>query len=161
LPCSTAQRHALAVDVADLERDHLADAQAGAVGNRQRRLALLVRRRGDQAGDLVTAQDHRQRSRHMHRLHLGHQRAAVERDAEKELQPGDRRVERDRRGAAIDHVQLEAAQVLNGGAVGRALEEDGELAHRAQIASLCLGLELPHAHVVEHALAQRRDAWCR
>jgi hypothetical protein len=155
------QRHALAVDVADLERNHLADAQSGAVGNRERRLVLQVRRRGDEAGDLVTVEHYRQRSRHVHRLHLGHQRGAVERDVKEELQSGDRRVERDRRGAAIDHVQLEAAQVLNGGAVGRALEEDGQLAHRAQIASLCLGLELPHAHVVEHALAQRRDARCR
>jgi hypothetical protein len=48
-----AQRHALAVDIADLERDDLAVAQAGAVGDGQRRLVLEVPRRGDEARDLV------------------------------------------------------------------------------------------------------------
>ena len=43
-----AQRHALAVDVADLQRDHLAGAKPGAVGDRQRRLMLQVARRRDQ-----------------------------------------------------------------------------------------------------------------
>ena len=41
---------------------------------------------------------------------------------------------------------------------GERLEEGGELAHRADVAGLRLGLELAHAHVVDHALAQRRDA---
>ena len=44
-----AQRHALAVDVADLQRHHFAGAQPGAVGDRQRRLVLQVAGRGDQA----------------------------------------------------------------------------------------------------------------
>src|ERR1700680_2865178 len=37
-----AQGHALAVNVADLQRHHFAGAQAGAVGDRQRRLVLQV-----------------------------------------------------------------------------------------------------------------------
>jgi hypothetical protein len=57
---------------------------------------------------LLTAQHHWQRARHAHRLHLGHQFAAIERDIEEELQPGQRRIERDRRSALIDQVQLEA-----------------------------------------------------
>ena len=64
----------------------LAGAQPGAVGHRQCRLVLQVRRRRDQARDLLAAQHHRQRARHAHRLHLGHQLAAVERDVEEELQ---------------------------------------------------------------------------
>src|ERR1700738_1277193 len=47
-----AQGHALAVDVADLQRHHFAGAQAGAVGDRQRRLVLQVAGGGDTAGPL-------------------------------------------------------------------------------------------------------------
>ena len=41
--------------------------------------------------------------------------------------------------------------------VGRAREKAGKLAYGADIAGLRLGLKLAHAHVVEHALTQRRD----
>ena len=58
-----AQGHALTVDIADLQPDHLAGAQAGAVGHRQRRLVLQVAGRREQPGYLVPAQDHRQRVR--------------------------------------------------------------------------------------------------
>ncbi len=37
------QQHAFGVDIADLERDHLGDAQPGAVGGAQRRLVLRAR----------------------------------------------------------------------------------------------------------------------
>jgi hypothetical protein len=50
-----AQDHALAVDVAHPERDHFAGAQTCAVGDRQCRLALQVRRRSDQPRHLGTA----------------------------------------------------------------------------------------------------------
>ena len=112
------QGHALAVDVADLQRDHLAGAKPCAVGNRQCRLRLQIRRRSDQARDLLTAQHHRQRARHAHRLHLGHQLATIQRDVEEELQARDRRVQRDRRGALIDQVQLEPPQILDGAVSG-------------------------------------------
>ena len=61
----------------------------------------------------------------------------------------------------IDQVQLEAPQVFDGGGVGRALEEGGQLAHGADVGCLRLVLELAHAHVVDHALAQRRDGRSR
>src|SRR6202140_4233037 len=54
-------------------------------------------------------------------------------------------------------MQLVAPQVLDGGGVGRAPEESGELTDHADIAGLRLRCELAHAHVVEHALAQRTD----
>ena len=62
--------------------------------------------RCDQAGHFLGAEHHRQRSGHPHRLHPGHQFLMVEGDVEEELQPADRRVERDRRDAVIDQVQL-------------------------------------------------------
>ena len=84
-----AQDHALTVDVADLERHHLARAQSGAVGYRERGLVLQVAGRANQAGDFLTAQHHRQRLRHAHRPHLVQQFAVIERDLEEELQPGN------------------------------------------------------------------------
>jgi len=82
----------------------------------------------------------------------------IERDLEEELQPGDRRIERDRRDALIDQVQLVAPQVLDARRVGRAPKEAGKLAHRAYVVALRLVGELAHPHVVDHALAQRADA---
>ena len=67
LPLFDAQRHALAVDVGDLQRHYLTRAQAGAVRHRQRCLVFQIARRRDQAGYLVPAQHHRQRARHLHR----------------------------------------------------------------------------------------------
>ena len=122
---------------------------------------LQVARRGDQAGHLLTAQYHRQGARETHRLHLVHQFAVIERDLEEELQPGDRSIERDRRDAVIDQMQLVAPQILHAGAVGRAPKEAGKLAHRANVVALRLVGEFAHAHVVDHAPAQRRDALSR
>jgi hypothetical protein len=45
------------------------------------------------------------------------QLAAARGDLEKELQSTDRGVDDDRRGALIDKVQLEAAQILDSGSV--------------------------------------------
>ena len=152
-----AQGHALTVDVADLERDHLADAQARAVGHRHGGLVLEVGCSGDQAADFLGAQDHGQLARHGHVRHLEHELRPAQRDVEEELQPGDGGVDGDRAGAGVHQVQLEATQVLGGGGVRRAAEEGGELAHGADVALLRVLGELAHAHVVEHALAQRRD----
>ena len=154
-----AQRHALAVDVADLERDDLAGAQACAVGNRQRRLVLEVGDGPDQAGDFISTEHHRQRLRHAHRTRLGHQLPVAKRDAEEELQPGQRRIERDRRRALIDQMQLEQPKILGRGGVRRErLRILGKPAYGPHVAGLRLGLELAQVHVLEHALTQRRDA---
>ena len=58
-----ADHHALAVDVADLERDDLGSAQARAIGDAQRRLVLEPGRRLQQARHLLGAQHHRQLAR--------------------------------------------------------------------------------------------------
>jgi hypothetical protein len=107
--------------------------------------------------DLVPAQHHRQGARHSHRIHLGHQLALIERDLEEKLQPRDRSIERHRRSAEIDQMQLVAPQILDRGRVGRAPKEGGQLSHRTNVMALCLVRELAHPHVVDHALPQRRD----
>lgn len=127
------QRHALAVDVADLEGDDLADAQARAVGNRHRRLVLEVRGGGDQARRLLAAQHHWQGARHLNVLHLGQQLRATESDVEEQTQAGDRGVDGHRAGPGINQVKLEASQFLDGGRVRRAPEEGCQLAHGADV----------------------------
>ena len=99
-----AQGHALAVDVADLERHHFAGAQAGAVGDRQRRLVLQVAGGGDQAGHFVRAEHDGQRVRHPYRLHPGHQFRSLKGDPEEELQCGNRGIQRHRGNAVVDQM---------------------------------------------------------
>ncbi len=53
------QQHALGVDIADLERDHLGDAQPGAVGGSECRLVLGPGRRLEQKRNLLHAQNGR------------------------------------------------------------------------------------------------------
>ncbi len=118
---------------------------------------LQVAGGGDQAGHLLRAEHHGQRAWHPHGLHAGHQFGLIERDLEEELQSGDRGIERHGRDAVVDQMQLVAPQVLDGGGVGRAPEECGELTDHADITGLGSGCELAHAHVVDHALAQRTD----
>lgn len=156
-----AQRHALAVDVADLERNDLACAQPGTVGHRQGCLVLEVGDGPDQACDLLATEHHRQRLRHSHRTRLGHQLPATQRDAKEELQSRERRVQRDRRRAMVNQMQLEQPKILGRGGVRRTAEELGKLAYGTHVAGLRLGLELAQVHVLEHALTQRRDARCR
>lgn len=54
-------------------------------------------------------------------------------------------------------VDLEVAQVLGGGRVGRALEEGGKPLDVAHILMLGPGRQAAHHHVVLHPLAQRTD----
>jgi hypothetical protein len=114
-------------------------------------------RSGDQARNLLAAQHDRERSRLMHRLHLDQQLATAQGDVEEELQSAERRVDGRRGGAGVDHVQLEGPKVLGSGRVRRPLEERGEPAHGTDVVDLRLAVELAHAHVVDHALAQGRD----
>jgi hypothetical protein len=94
--------------------------KARAIGDRESRLMLEVAGRGNQCGDLLTAQHDRQCARDKHRVHLGHQRATIQRDSEEELKSRDGCVERDRRGVAIDQVQLKITQIFDGRRIRRA-----------------------------------------
>jgi hypothetical protein len=67
-----AQGHALAIDIGDLQADDLSGTKTRAVGHCQRRLVLELARRNEQPRNLLAAQDHRQRTRLLHRLHLRH-----------------------------------------------------------------------------------------
>lgn len=121
------------------------------------RLVLEVAGGGDQVLGLVRAQYHRQLARQVHWLHLGHQLGMVEGDVKEKLQSADGGVERGRRDVMIDQARLVIAQVFDAGAVRRASQVLREVAHGGHVIQMCLVAELPHPHVVEHALTQRAD----
>src|SRR5580698_5739100 len=102
--------------------------------------------RRDQSAHFVAAEYDGQGARKINRTHLRHQRLLSERRAEEELQAGDRRVQRNRRHAAINQMQLVAPQVLDGSSVRRASEEDGELSYHTKIVGLRGWREAAHAH---------------
>jgi hypothetical protein len=54
-------------------------------------------------------------------------------------------------------VQLETADVLDGGSLGRALEKCGEALAAADVQSLSPAAELARGHVLDHALAKWAD----
>jgi len=151
-----AQGHALAVDVGNLQRHDLADAQPGAVGHRHGRLVLQVRRCRDQPAHLLGTEDHGQLARHADMLHLGHHVWSLQRDVEEELQPRDGGVERHRTGAGVHKMQLKAPEIFSAGAVRRSAQECSQLANGADVAVLRVLGKLAHAHVVEHPMTQRR-----
>ena len=91
-----AQRHALAVDIGDLEGDNFACAQPRGIGQRERGLMREVAGSDDQATDFLTAEYHGKGVWHAHRTYLGHQFRMIDRDVKEELQAGDGRVQRDR-----------------------------------------------------------------
>jgi hypothetical protein len=53
-----------------------------------------------------------------HRVHLDHQLGLVERDLEEKPQASDRGIERARRSAVIDQMQLVTSKVLDGRGIG-------------------------------------------
>jgi hypothetical protein len=78
--------HPLAVDVGDLERDHLRGAQAGALGYAQRRLVLEPGCRIEQPRHFLGAQHPRQLARLMNEMSVLDDIVTPERDPEKEPQ---------------------------------------------------------------------------
>src|SRR5258705_93782 len=95
------------------------------------------------------------RAERVHRIEARKQPAAFEHATLRmgHAPPDTQTLEQDRR----EHRVSVAPQVLDGGCVGRAPEESGELTDHPDIAGLRLRCELAHAHVVDHVLAQRTD----
>ena len=114
--------------IPDLERDHLGDAQPGAVGRAQRRLLLRARRRLQQQRDLLDAQHRRQPARLAdHCEPLGKVRpvsVTVKKSAGR-----DRAVAPRRRHAGLPLVQLEVVQILRRRRIGRPADEGRECPH--------------------------------
>jgi len=81
----------------------------------------------------------------------------VERVREEEPQRRDDAVHRRHGNAGLALLDLEAAQILRRGRIGRAPHKRGEAPHVADVVPLGLGREPAHVHVVDQASAQRAD----
>jgi hypothetical protein len=152
---------AAAVDVSDLERDHLRSSQAGPVGNRQSRFGLEARRGIEQTRDLPGAQDHGQPARLAHGGHPGLRIRTAQGDTEEEAQGRDRGVHGRRRSTLRSHVHLVAPQVLGAGLIRRAAEKGREVRHRPEVSSLGGRREAADRHVLDETSAQRADRFVR
>src|SRR5207344_2319567 len=112
-----------AVDMLDLQSDHFAGAQAAAIAEAQHDAGLEARRNRQQATRLV-------RTHHLWDLlglakviDLGRKIQPPQRHAHQELHPGHDAVAIADAEAALDQVQLEPADVIRRGGLGRALQK--------------------------------------
>jgi hypothetical protein len=90
-------------------------------------------------------------------INLGGEIVPPERDTQQEPHPGHDAVAIADAQSALDQVQLEAADIVGGGGVGRALEIGGEPLAAVDVAPLRMPPELACSHILDHALAQRAD----
>ena len=75
----------------------------------------------------------------------------ADRHFKEKLQPGNGRVERDRRDALINKMQLKVPQLLGGRGLGRAAQILGQLPYRTDIRFPRPEFEFAHSHVLDHA----------
>ena len=80
----------------------------------------------------------------------------AQRHIKQKLQACDGGVEGDGRGSRVHQVELIEPKIFRSGRVRGASQVLCKSADRADIGLLCLGRELAHAHVLQHALAQWR-----
>lgn len=109
-----AQQHAFAVDIGDLQHRHFRDTQAGAIGDRERRLVLEAGGDVEQPGNLVAAQHHRQLARVRQTNELARQIGTIDRMREEEAQRRHDAVHGRRGDAILLLLDLEPAQVDGG-----------------------------------------------
>src|SRR5215467_13813489 len=110
--------HALAVDVADLERNHFGSPQARPIGHAQRRLVLEPRRRIEQPRYLLWTEHHRQLARLTDERRVLDDIVSLERDPEKEPQRRHSVIENRRLRAVLGKMQLKAPNLLRARRVG-------------------------------------------
>ena len=152
-----ADHHSGGVEVADLEIDQFGDAQSGGVTGAQYDLVFEAGSGGEQAGNLVLAQDHRQLLGLLDVGDGGDQIVARCGDAVEESQCGERLVDHMHGIAAVDQMKAEEPQVVGGRLGGRAVQELSEDLDAVDISPVGLGREVAERHVVDQALAQRAD----
>ena len=126
-----------------------------------RYLSSRPRRRHQQVGHLLDAEDHRQLPWLGAKLHVELHLLAPAGHAEEEAQRHDARVERRRRDPGVRHVELVAAQVVRRCRVRGSPEEGGEILDRPNVGLLRLVAHSADAHVFDHPLAQRRGPLLR
>src|SRR5258708_24227682 len=115
-----------AVDMLDLQPDHLAGAQAAAIAETKQRADLEVVGDGEQPPRLVRAHHQRDLLGLADVIDLGRKIQSPQRHAKQEPQPGHDAVAVADAHTRLRKVELELANVLGCRRVGRALEKRGE-----------------------------------
>ena len=146
-----------AVDMLDLQPDHLAGTQTAAIAETEQHADLEAAGDGQQAPRLVLAHHQRDLLRLTDVIDLGGKIQSPQRDAEQEPQPGHDAVAIADAQARLGQVQLEPTDVLGRSRVGRTLQKCSEPPAAADVALLRARTELASVHVLDHALAQRTD----
>src|SRR6202051_4406037 len=146
-----------AVDVLDLQPDHLAGAQAAAIAETEQHTSLEAARDREQAPGLVLAHHQRNLLRLPEVINLGREVQPPQRHAKQEPQPGHDAVAIADARARLRKVQLEPADVLRRGRIRGPLEKRSEPLAALNMAPLRPRTQLACVHVLDHALAQRAD----
>src|ERR1700682_1181410 len=142
----------------DLEPHHLAGAQAAAIAEAEQETGLEAAGDGQQAPRLVLAHHQRNLLRLTEVINLGRKIQSPQRHAKQEPQPGHDAVAIADARARLGKMQLEPADILRRGGVGRPLEKRGEPLAAAHLAPLRSRTELARIHVFDHTLTQRGDS---
>src|SRR5450432_3722530 len=146
-----------AVDVLDLQPDHLAGPQSAAVAEAEQHAHLEAARDCKQAPGLVLAHHQRNLLRLTEMKNLGCQIQAPQRHTKQEPQSGHDTVAiADARGR-LRKMQLEPTDVLCRSRVRRSLEKCREPFATVNMAPLRPRTKSARVHVLDHALAQRAD----
>lgn len=146
-----------AVDVGGPQSHHLSGPQAATVRKAEQHAGLEARGHGQQTPRLILAHHQRDLLRLTDVIDLGSQIQSPQRHAQQELQPSHDAVASANAYTSLGQVQLEAADVIGRGRLGRPLEKCGEPLATADVAPLRARAELARVHILDHALAQRAD----
>src|SRR5471032_253336 len=146
-----------AVDVLDLQPDHLAGAQAAAIAETEQHAHLEAARDREQAPGLVLAYHQRNLLRLTEVINLGRKIQSPQRHAKQEPQPGHDAVAIADARARLGKMQLKPADILRRGRVRGPFEKRRKSLAAVNMAPLRPRAELACIHVLDHALAQRAD----
>src|ERR1022692_4731159 len=152
-----AEHHALGINIADLQRDHLHGSQTRALGNAERRFVFGPRRSLQQTQHLFGREHARQLARLVNEHDMSRRFRPVERHFEEEPERGHSRVDGRWLHTGLGQMQLERAQLFRRRGVGGTAEESREPLDGTDVLALRIGHEPAHAHVFEHALAPTLD----
>src|ERR1700730_2794065 len=146
-----------AVNVLDLQPDHLGGAQATAIAETEQHAQLEAARARQQAPRLVLAHHQRNPLRLTKVKNLGRKVQPPQRHAKQEPQPSHDAVAIADARARLGKMQLEPTDVLRCGRIRGPLEKRSKPLAAVNMAPLRPGAEFACIHVLDHALAQRGD----
>ena len=150
-------QHPVAVDGANREACDFADAQARAVGRRQRRPVAQAWHRLQKPHDLVGAQHHRQLLRLAGGNDVFKSIAPAQGDAVEEPQRAHGLIDVRPRPLLRNQMELVGPHLLKAKPVRRTAEMPAELGDGIEVGLLRRRRQIADHHVVDHASAQRAD----